>query len=652
MQPSLSASVWSLAILFVAAPARADDAKSPQEELASFELAEGFVIELVASEEQGIINPIDLTFDDAGRLWTQTARMYPLDPVTGINFGKAMKMMRDRKAMAKIPRFAEVQRLYQLKDRGTDQILIIDDPSVEQKKPVDVFAEGLTIPQSILPYKSGAWVAHGSEMFFLKDTNGDGKSDEMIPGFTGFGFFDTHTMAHSLVRAPGGWFNFSHGLINSGEVTAVASGETTKIELCLIARFSKDGKKLEVVNRGLQNIWGYQLRANGQWWGTEANDFGYSVIPMEGLTTFKGAQNPKIRPYQPIFPAPHTFRVGGTGISSLEFSEDEDGVGFPDEWKDVALLANPITNKINAVKVVRHANGTIESELLPDLLTSTDKYFRPVNMEFGPDGCLYVADWYNKIVSHNEVDTAHPDRDKTHGRIWRIRHVDQKPRKAPDLITATPEELVKHLSSPYISDKRAAWHQLVDREVTGQIPALKELVADTSASKSTRIHTLWALEGLGSYDKKLVESLIADPDDDVSREAIRSLTTFALPPSELAALVAPRLDDPTVTIRSQVLRTLGEAPTADAAVIELLVRACKPDIPGVSLGGPYERKFERFLARMALERFPAELKSYIAKPAADIPPGKFPLGDPGARRIVETYRLPRDLEEGQRAETG
>ena len=586
-------------------------ARSPEEELASFALADGFVAELVASEAQGVINPIDLTFDDAGRLWTQTARMYPLDPVTGINFGKAMAMMRDREAMSKIPRFAEVRRLYQLKDRGTDQILIIEDPTTEQKEPLTVFADGLTIPQSILPYKNGAWVAHGSELFFLNDSDGDGKSDKMIPVLTGFGFFDTHTMAHSLVRAPGGWIHFSHGLINSGDVTAIASGKTTKIELCLTARFSHDGKELEIVNRGLQNIWGYQLRGDGQWWGTEANDIGYSVVPMESQTTYKGVQNPKFRPYQPELPAPHKFRVGGTGISGLAFSEDENGVGFPEEWKDVAFLANPITNTINAVKVVRRADGSIESEHLPDLLKSTDKWFRPVNIEFGPDGCLYVADWYNKIVSHNEVDTAHPDRDKSHGRIWRIRHVSQKPRKAPNLITAETKDLVAHLSSPYVLDKRAAWHQLVDRQAADQIPALQKLVANSAASKMTRIHALWSLEGLAGFDQELFVKLIADADDDVSREAIRSLSSFSHSPAEIAKLVGPRLEHPNPMVRSQVLRTLAEVDQPDAAVIDLLIRACKPDIPGQDLGGPYERKFERFLARMALERFPLALKEYL-----------------------------------------
>ena len=89
-----------------------------------------------------------------------------------------------------------------------------------------------------------------------------------------------------------------------------------------------------------------------------------------------------------------------------------------------------------------------EAEHLPDFLSSKDDWFRPVNLEFGPDGCLYVADFYNKIISHNEVTTDHPDRDKAHGRIWRIRHKSQKPREIPNVAKASPQDLLAHLKLP------------------------------------------------------------------------------------------------------------------------------------------------------------------------------------------------------------
>lgn len=220
-----------------------------------------------------------------------------------------------------------------------------------------------------------------------------------------------------------------------------------KIDYSKIARLSLDAKKLELVSSGLNNIWGFQLRGNGQWYGSEANDLGYSVAPMEPGSGFPGIGNERLSPYQPFIPTLHEFRVGGTGISGTAFADDISG-SFPDEYKNVAFLANPITSSINAVQIVRNPDGTVSAKHVPDLLTSEDDWFRPVNMEFGPDGSLYIADWYNKIISHNELPTTHPDRDKSHGRIWRIRHVSQKPRVILDFNQVKTEELVNHLKSP------------------------------------------------------------------------------------------------------------------------------------------------------------------------------------------------------------
>ena len=270
-------------------------------------------------------------------------------------------------------------------------------------------------------------------------------------------------------------------------------------------------KKLELVNSGLNNIWGFQLRGNGQWYGTEANDLGYSIVPMEVGTGFPGIGNDRLRPYQPWVPELHNFRVGGTGISGVAFADDETG-SFPEAWRDVAFLANPITSTINSVKIIRNPDGSISAKHLPDLLTSKDDWFRPVNLEFGPDGCLYIADWYNKIISHNELPTTHPDRDKSHGRIFRICHKSQKPRTIENFYEIKTKDLVNYLKSPSLWAKRAAWHQISDRPIEETKKLSNELLAlasDKSQTEITRILALWSLEGIRHYDKNLINSLLA-----------------------------------------------------------------------------------------------------------------------------------------------
>lgn len=595
---------------------------TPEQELAGFKVPEGFIVELVASERDGLINPIDLTFDDAGRLWTQTAIMYPLDPIADIQWNDLLKLMDDPEAQKNHPNFKRILDLYQGKIKGADKILVFSELYGKNPVKTNIWADGLTIPMSILPYKHGAYVVQGSELFFLNDTNQDGKADQRTPLLTGFGFTDTHTMAHVLIRAPGDWIHFSQGALNKSGVSSLKSDEKLKIDYSKIARLSLDAKKLELVSSGLNNIWGFQLRGNGQWYGSEANDLGYSVAPMEPGSGFPGIGNERLSPYQPFIPTLHEFRVGGTGISGTAFADDISG-SFPDEYKNVAFLANPITSSINAVQIVRNPDGTVSAKHVPDLLTSEDDWFRPVNMEFGPDGCLYIADWYNKIISHNELPTTHPDRDKSHGRIWRIRHISQKPRIIPDFNVVKTEELVHHLKSPSLWEKRAAWHQISDRplsETKGLATELVAMASNESQDEVTRIHALWSLEGIKHYDVKLLSFLLKSPLHDLRREAVRSLTSFSLNPAQMASSIKELMEDKNPAVRSQVLRTLSEVGGADPSVIDILVRACKPEIPGNAMGGAYERKFERFLARKALEQYAVELQTYINAPiATDIP---------------------------------
>jgi len=533
------------------------DPFSPEEALAKFKLPEGFIIELVASEKNGVINPIDLTFDDAGRLWTQTAEMYPDDPFgnTANRFIRE-KLLDPNSGIQDNPNYKRLLALYKLEKRGTDRILLIDDPTKKVEGQVPIVADGLTMPQSILPYKNGVFVAHGAEMLFLEDADGDGKFEKPKTILTGFSFIDSHTMSHSLVRGPGGWVHFSHGAMNLGEVVAPATGAKQQINYSKIARFSLDGKKIELVSSGLNNIWGFQLRADGQWYGTEANDKSYSVVPMESGTGFLGIGNDKLREYQPMMPTIHDFRVGGTGISGLVFSDDDSNT-FPKEWRNVAFLANPITNTINTVKVDRDAKGNIKGVLMEDLLKSEDDWFRPVNIEFGPDGCLYIADWYNKIVSHNELPRTDPTRDKAHGRIWRIRHKSQKPLDIPNLIKAKDEDLAQHLLGGSRWEKRAAWHQIADRQAASALPEIKEIALNVENSVGSRVHAIFAYESLGTFDEAFISTLLSDKNFNVRREAIRSLAKAKPDATTVVKILQPMLTDEHATVRSQVLRKLS-----------------------------------------------------------------------------------------------
>ena len=263
-------------------------------------------------------------------------------------------------------------------------------------------------------------------------------------------------------------------------------------------------------------------------------------------------------------------------------------------------------------------------------------------MEFGPDGCLYIADWYNKIISHNEVPTSDPNRDKSHGRIWRIRHVSQKAHSISDFSAVKTEDLPGYLKSPSLWAKRAAWHQISDRpgvETAKLAPELVRLCGDTAQHQVTRILALWSLEGIKHYNEKLMASLLTSPEHDLRREAIRSLVSFSLSAEQAGTALEDLIDDANPMIRSQVLRTLYDIGKADNSTIELLVRASKPELTGNEMGGAYERRFERYLALKALERYPQELNTYLKTAGAAEQP---------ARNILWAIQaLPKDQKENR-----
>jgi len=587
----------------------------PQRQLENFQISDGFKIELVASEKEGIIRPVEIKFDDAGRLWTQTARMFPLDPIMDLNQEELRKIQNNPEELDKHPSMVRLKKMFRGKIPGEDQILILEGLNSAGDLNVQVWKDGLTSPMSLLPYKTGAFVAQGSEIFFLDDADGDGAAETRIPLFTGFGFTDSHAMAHGLVKGPGNWIHFSHGGLNRGVVKSHISGNSTPMNYSKIARFSTDGSQIELLNSGLNNIWGYSLKNDGLWYGSEANDLGYSVTPMQPGMGFPGIGNDRLRSYQPFMPSLHTFRVGGTGLSGLAFSNDLEGAFFG-KYNDAALLANPVTGSINVVRINRNAKGEIQGEHLEDLLQSDDEWFRPVDIQFGPDGCLYIADWCHTIVSHNEVEVKKdPDHKKLRGRIWRICPEYKEEREIPDFYKMDAEELPEHLSSASIWARRAAWSQMAERpaqETVKLVPVLEEIVLDKNQDVSTRMHALWSLESMGKCNVSLIKNLLKDPSPHLQREALRVLASVSLPPVELAGWVTPFLFAEDSEIRAQVLRTLGEVETADMAIIELLVSACRPELSGEDME-VYEREQERFLARRSLEQYPDELYEYLTQ---------------------------------------
>ena len=353
---------------------------TPAQQQATFRVPEGFVVELVASEETGLPKPITVTFDDSGRMWSMTATEYPVDANENADEARAL--------WAK---------------GGKDRVVIFDQPTAPGPHTPRPFIEGLAMPMGVLPWADGAIVGHGPEIRRYHDRDGDGKADaEFEVIVSGFGIQDSHLLPHQFTLMPDGGIAMAQGAFNKGKPQAAGGGDPVSFDFCKLGVFDPGGANFRVVGYGLNNIWGLVLGREGEMFVQEANDMKFSVTPFQEGTSYPGIGNQKFKPYAPVAPPVADYMLGGTGLSGLALADFRSG-GYPDPWNGVTFVANPITRTINAVRIGRSDDGFYRAERVEDFLTCADEAFRPIAITFGPDGCLYITDWYNKIISHNEV---------------------------------------------------------------------------------------------------------------------------------------------------------------------------------------------------------------------------------------------------------
>lgn len=453
----------ALAILvFVASPAIAQppplvaptDAQSPADEKKGFTVPAGFEVQLVASEPD-IQKPMQMAWDAKGRLWVTTSYHYPFAAPQG---------------------------------KGTDKLFVLSDfdPETGKAKKVQTFASDLNIPIGILPLPDckSCIVSSTGEIRKYTDTDGDGKGDKMEVLFSGFGHVDTHGMYNSFTLMPDGWVYACHGFRNDSKVKG-KDGHEVVMNSGHTFRFRPDGSRIEVYTRG------------------QVNPFGIAVDPWFNLYTADCHSKPITqlipgayydsfgKPHDGLGFGPHVTRHdhGSTGLCGLAWYDADQ---FPMEYLGCMFVGNVVTSRINFDRI-EWIGATPVAKELPDFMTSKDLWFRPVDIKLGPDGALYVCDFYNKIIGHYEVDLKHPGRDHDHGRLWRIvwKGKDAKPAKfhRADFTKATDAELLNDLFHPNLTVRFLAGNQLRRRVTDGMAmptgePITKRLLEEKDRAAS------------------------------------------------------------------------------------------------------------------------------------------------------------------------
>ncbi len=586
--------------------------RTPQEQRAAFHLPPGFAIDLVTAEDPAIPAGkfISVAFDQRGRMWTHTALEYPVDSNENSSVSDAL--------------FAS---------KAKDKILIFNRENVFQEKLPDaglranhIFADGLAIPLGILPWGDGSscYAQHGRDIVKLTDTNNDNQADQREVILEGFGVQDSHLFPHQFTRAPGGWIWMAQGAFNYSNVKRPQDPKekAVKFDQTRMSRFRRDGSEFEITSNGPCNIWGLVMDRNGEAFIQEANDFGYGVMPFHEYANYPGCSNGQWKSYAPEFPG--TFvkqRFGGTGLSGLCLTDSSEA--FPAPYGNLMLVANPITSCINAVTMTRdqpspdHYLTDWQFYKIDDFLTCDDPWFRPVAITLGPDGCVYIVDWYNKIISHNEVPRTHPDRDKLRGRIWRIRHEKQKLFTVPDFTKLDGATLEKILQSPSLTQTQIAAQTLADRKITAKdlshVPALMTATPSlaqleqtaTSPDKHLRRETARALAEAPSLAPALLQ-LRKDPDKNVRREALTSIGYWLGKSEDKKSLFFTMLDFDLSEINSPIAKSTRSG----------MIRVREA----------YDREFERYVIRLILERHTTSLAEFLqSEDAKKLPTESFLL---------------------------
>jgi putative heme-binding domain-containing protein len=450
----------------------------PEIERQTFTVADGFEVNLFAADPV-LAKPIQISFDADGRLWVASSETYP-----------------------------------QVKpgQQPDDKILVLEDADGDGRADkTTIFARGLLIPTGIEPGDGGAYVANSTELVFLKDTNGDGQADQRRVLLSGFGTEDTHHMLHTFRWGPEGllYFNQSHYIHSNIEtpygVRRHAAGG--------FWRFRPETFELDIFAEGLVNCWGHAFDRWGQSFATDgAGGEGINFL-FPGARLFNAVDKRQVL---------SGLNPGSPKESGLEIV---DGRPLPDDWQ-----GSLVTNDFRAHRVCRHVlsedGAGFASREQPELIKSTHVAFRPIDVKQGPDGAIYIADWYNPIIQHGEVDFRDERRDHTHGRIWRVSVKGKKPIPRPHLSDATPEQLCSYLAAPESWTRQFAKRVLKE---TGEsvLPDLADWLSALDDREPNYEHNLleglWTYQGLNEVDPDLLARVLKAKDPHARAAAVRVL---------------------------------------------------------------------------------------------------------------------------------
>ena len=534
----------------------------PEESIKHFVVPEGFHVELFASEPDLGGKPISMTWDHRGRLWVCESYDYPNE--------------------------------LQPPGQGRDRIRICEDTDGDGRADrFTVFAEDLSIPTAITHFRGGVIVQDGAETLFLKDTDSDDRADSRTTLLTGWNIRDTHGGVSNFRYGPDNWIWGMQGY-NDSQPKA-GEGEFQRFRMGFF-RFKLDESdppqvvELEFIRSTNNNTWGLGFSEEGLVFGStaNANPSIYMPIPNRYYERVKGWAPQMLSNMADsyLFHAPLSDNIRQVdvhgGYTAAAGHALYTARQYPQTWWNrTAFVCGP-TGKLVGTFVIEPQGADFRSSTPVNLIASDDQWSAPIMAEVGPDGNVWIIDWYNFVVQHNPTPPGFQTgrgqayeselRDKKHGRIYRVVYGDAHA-KAPNLAASTPDQLVETLADPTMRWRLEAQRLLVERGETDVRPGLLALVGDTSTDaiglNVAAMHALWTLAGLGLVESaqtdvwQAVTGALRHPSAGVRRAAVG-----ILPASEESIsllLDADLVHDAEAQVRLAAWLALADAPPATRA---------------------------------------------------------------------------------------
>lgn len=542
---------------------------NPTEARSRMKLPENFSATVVASEPL-VRQPLSMEFDAKGRLWVLQYLQYP-NPA-GLKAVKQDQYLRT--VWDRVPEPPPKG------PKGIDRITILSEPDQDGKytKSKDFLAD-LNLATGFCLGNDGVYVVQPPYLLFYPDRNHDDVPDgDPVVLLSGFGMEDTHSYANSLQFAPDGWLYGAHGSTVTAKIKNPAEPSQPAIEFQQgIWRYHVATKRFELFAEGGGNTYGLDFDKYGRCIaGTNYGGFAM-LYQMQGAYYVKGfakhgpLHNPHTYGYFDHVPY-DKFKGGHVTCGGVVYQADR----YPAEMQDQYVAGNLLSNAIYWHKISSKGSSFTATHG-GDLMTTDDIWFRPVDCFQGPDGCVYVADWYDKRAAHlDPLDTW----DKTSGRIYRIDYKEKATIPAMDLSRKTSDELCDLLADPnkwYRNQARRLLHERGDKKVLARLQ--KQALQGTGL---LALESLWASNLIEPISDELAIKLLDHTDEHVRSWTIRLLgdryPRGSFSPSIDEAFLKLAHTDSSVIVRSQLACTAKRLPPVACVKIALALAARPEDI--------------------------------------------------------------------------